>query len=156
MKIAHLDFFIIHTTTIDLEITSVLSHYYVTVSLCWDIDRYRKKSNLIKRELVNWYQTRQMYNNLAKCILEESRDEYFNQALFIESYVHVVVWDLNSQCDQSAVTNNCSTWIIQLMISIFEFHFTFIFVSFSNKCFRNVTLFEALSTVIVISLRLNL
>jgi hypothetical protein len=33
MKIVYLDFFIIHTTIIDLEITPVLSHYYVTFLL---------------------------------------------------------------------------------------------------------------------------
>jgi hypothetical protein len=38
--------------------------------------------------------------NLAKCILEENCDEYFNQALFIELHVHVVVKNLHSQCDQ--------------------------------------------------------
>jgi hypothetical protein len=43
-----------------------------------------------------------MNNNLAKCILEESRDEYFNQALFIELHVHVVIEDLHSQCSQKS------------------------------------------------------
>ncbi len=38
---------------------------------------------------------------------------------------------------KKAMTKNCRTWIIQLMISISESQFTFIFVNFSNKCFRS-------------------
>ncbi len=39
-----------------------------------------------------------MNNNLAKNVLEENRDEYFNQVLFIELKIHVVIEDLHSQC----------------------------------------------------------
>ncbi len=41
-----------------------------------------------------------MNNKLVKCILEKNRDEYFNQVLFIELHVHVVVKNLHFQCDQ--------------------------------------------------------
>jgi hypothetical protein len=41
-----------------------------------------------------------MNNNLAKCILKENRDEYFNQVFFIELHVHVVIENLHSQCNQ--------------------------------------------------------
>ncbi len=43
-----------------------------------------------------------MNNNLAKSVLEESRDEYFSQALFIELEIHVVIEDLHSQCSQKS------------------------------------------------------
>jgi hypothetical protein len=41
-----------------------------------------------------------MNNNLAKNVLEENRDEYFNQILFIELEIHVVIEDLHFQCNQ--------------------------------------------------------
>ncbi len=41
-----------------------------------------------------------MNNNLAKNVLKKNRDEYFNQVLFIEFEIHVVIKDLHSQCSQ--------------------------------------------------------
>jgi hypothetical protein len=79
-----------------------------------------------------------MNNNLAKCILEESRDEYFNQVLFIEFHVHVVIEDLHSQCSQKSddeELQNVSHTIndINLRISIY-IHFRQFFEQMFSQC----------------------
>jgi hypothetical protein len=55
-----------------------------------------------------------MNNNLAKCILEESRDEYFNQALFIELHVHVVIEDLLSRDVITHNTEDCGSRVLMI------------------------------------------
>jgi hypothetical protein len=79
-----------------------------------------------------------MNNNLAKCILEENRDEYFNQILFIEFHVHVVIKDLHSQCNQKSddeELQNVNHTIndINLKISIY-IHFRQFFEQMFSQC----------------------
>jgi hypothetical protein len=79
-----------------------------------------------------------MNNNFAKCILEENRDEYFNQVLFIEFHVHVVIEDLHSQCSQKSddeKLQNVSYTIndINLRTSIY-IHFRQFFEQMFSQC----------------------
>ncbi len=52
----------------------------------------------------------------------------------------------------SAVTINCRTCVLQLIVFDFESHLIFRVASFLNKCFRSVTLLLTLSTIIIINL----
>jgi hypothetical protein len=86
--IAHLDFFIIHTTTIDLEIIPVLSHYYVTSD--FDEFLFKYKARIVIRDDL------QKVNNAQNVYVATFALKIFRMMITLVADFHLKIRQLNA------------------------------------------------------------